>query len=88
MRQAYSRKQEAESDRLSVISMAKAGYDPSAMPQMPGALKREVGLMEQRAGGQGGRSMPAWLSDHPETDDRISDTVRQVQRMRGKPANG
>ncbi|WP_299923565.1 M48 family metalloprotease [uncultured Pelagimonas sp.] len=88
MRQAYSRKQEAESDRLGVISMAKAGYDPSAMPTMLGALKREVGLMESMAGDQGGISMPAWLSDHPETDDRVTDTVRQVKRMKGKPANG
>ncbi len=79
-RQAYSREQEAESDRLGVASMARAGYDPFAMPQMLGALKREVALMNRVAGNDpdAGPGIPAWLSDHPETDDRIVKTTGEA----------
>ncbi len=34
--QACSRDQEAESDRPGIESMARAGYDPAAMPARPG----------------------------------------------------
>lgn len=79
LRQAYSRKQEAESDRLGVVSMTAAGYDPSAMPAMLSALNREGALLQLMAGDSKGRASPAWLSDHPETDDRIHDTQRQIK---------
>lgn len=88
LRQAYSRDQEAESDKLGVISMAKAGYDPSAMPAMLGALNREVALMETMAGDQGGTALPSWLSDHPETEERVHDTTRQVSAMGSAPGDG
>lgn len=55
----YSRNQELEADRLGLISMAKAGYDPRA------AIK-----LWQKMGAQGDRP-PVFMSTHPGPDQRI-----------------
>ncbi|MDV7144316.1 M48 family metalloprotease [Tropicimonas sp. TH_r6] len=89
-RQAYSREQEADSDTLGIESMTRAGYDPHAMPQMLGALKREVALMNRMAGNDAdaGPGIPAWLSDHPETDDRIARTQQEAAATGKAPGAG
>ncbi len=56
----FSRQQETEADRLGLIFMAMAGYDPSvAVP------------FWQRMAAQGGGAPPEFLSTHPADDTRV-----------------
>ena len=58
----FSRQQETEADRLGLIFMAMAGYDPSvAVP------------FWQRMAAQGGGAPPEFLSTHPADDTRVRD---------------
>lgn len=57
----YSRVQETEADRLGLIFMAMAGYDP----------RRAVGFW-QRMAGRGVAKPPEFLSTHPADETRIS----------------
>lgn len=58
----YSRVQESEADRLGLIFMAMAGYDP-----------HEAVPFWQRMAAKGGSRMPAFLSTHPLPETRIRD---------------
>lgn len=58
----YSREHESEADRLGLIFMAKAGYDPREAP-------RFWQRMQQKEGG--GAQPPEFLSTHPHPDTRI-----------------
>jgi predicted Zn-dependent protease len=63
----YSRLHESEADRLGLIFMAKAGYDPRAA--------RDLWIrMAEHDRGKG--KPPAWLSTHPADEERI----RQIER--------
>ncbi len=57
----YSRTQENEADRLGLIFMAMAGYDPNAA----------VTFWEKMAAQKGGASVPEFLSTHPADQTRI-----------------
>ena len=57
----YSRTHEKEADRLGLIFMAMAGYDPEAA----------VGFWERMAELKDGPSMPEFLSTHPASQTRI-----------------
>lgn len=61
----FSRKQEAEADRIGLIYMAKAGYDP-----------REAIPFWERMGAAGGGSPPEFLSTHPGYRTRIKNLRR------------
>lgn len=61
----FSRKQEAEADRIGLIYMAKAGYDP-----------RESIPFWERMGAAGGGSPPEFLSTHPGYRTRIKNLRR------------
>lgn len=62
-----SRAQESEADRIGLILMAMAGYDP----------REAVGLWERMRAANSGRSRQAeWLSTHPADDTRIQN-IRQ-----------
>lgn len=63
----YSRKQEAEADRIGLILMAMAGYDPHAA----------VGLWERMQKESKGR-MPTFLSTHPAPKTRIADIKARI----------
>jgi len=58
----YSRLQESEADRLGLIFMAKAGYDPTAA--------RDLWIRMSRAN-RGSAKPPQFLSTHPADDTRI-----------------
>jgi predicted Zn-dependent protease len=61
----YSRAQESEADRIGLVLMAKAGYDP----------REAVGFWERLAKA-GGQKPPAFLSTHPAEEKRIAQ-IRQ-----------
>ena len=63
-----SRAQESEADRIGLVLMALAGYDP----------REGVGLWQRmRAANTGGRQAE-WLSTHPANETRIEDIRRWV----------
>ncbi|HEV8242224.1 MAG TPA: M48 family metalloprotease [Thermoanaerobaculia bacterium] len=71
----YSRDDERQADDLGLRYLMRAGYDPS---QMPGVFE----MLEQVGKAEGGGSLPAWLSTHPDPGKRrlrISEEVTGVQ---------
>jgi predicted Zn-dependent protease len=59
----FSRKQESEADRMGLIFMAMAGYDPT----------EAVNFWQRMASNSGGQSMPQFMSTHPSDATRIAD---------------
>jgi len=59
---AYSRNHESEADKLGLVFMAMAGYDPESA----------IGFW-QRMSEQGGQAPPQLLSTHPSDETRIAD---------------
>ncbi|MCA1761624.1 MAG: M48 family metallopeptidase [Cryomorphaceae bacterium] len=66
---AFSRTHETEADRMGLIFMAMAGYDP-----------REAPKFWQRMSEQGGEKPPLLLSTHPHDDQRISDLEQNMAK--------
>lgn len=59
---AYSRKHEYEADKIGMVFMAKAGYDPA----------KAIEFWE-RMSSHGGASIPEFLSTHPNDQNRIEE---------------
>lgn len=59
----FSRQHESEADRIGLIFMAMAGYDPHEAPR----------FWERMASQGGGGEPPEWLSTHPSHGSRIKD---------------
>lgn len=59
----YSRSHESEADRMGLLLMAAAGYDP----------RESIRFWERMQRHAGGRSPPEFASTHPSHDTRISD---------------
>ena len=59
---AYSRKHETEADKMGLVFMAMAGYDPRSAP-----------AFWQRMAAGGGAKPPAFLSTHPSDETRVHD---------------
>lgn len=69
--QRFSRQNEQEADRIGVINLEKAGYDPRAMPNMFERLMRQY-RFDARP--------PEFLLDHPVTESRIADTRNRAEQ--------
>lgn len=67
----YSRTHESEADRLGLIYMARAGYNPEAAIQF---WKKMKAYSEK----QGGMRLPAFLSTHPADDARIANLQKYM----------
>lgn len=65
---AFSRKHESEADRMGLIFMAMAGYDP-----------REAVDFWKRMAQQSGQAPPEFLSTHPSNDTRIADLEKHMK---------
>ncbi|HRH39526.1 MAG TPA: M48 family metallopeptidase, partial [Flavobacteriales bacterium] len=59
---AYSRKHESEADKMGLVFMAMAGYDP-----------REAPKFWERMSANGGQAPPEILSTHPSDERRMKD---------------
>lgn len=62
----FSRQNEQEADRLGIVTMYSAGFNPREMPVMFERMYRQTRLQ--------GSSIPEYLSTHPLSESRISDT--------------
>ena len=68
----YSRDHESEADRIGLLYMARAGYDPAAAVR----FWRKMAAREQS-----GVRMPEWLSTHPADETRIARLERWLPEM-------
>jgi predicted Zn-dependent protease len=64
----YSRTHESEADRLGLVFMAIAGYDPNVA----------VGFWERMAAQKQGQAPPEFLSTHPSDKTRIEDIKKNL----------
>jgi predicted Zn-dependent protease len=67
----HSRDQEYEADRIGLILMAKAGYEPEAAVSFWQNMRKA-----------GGSKPPAFLSTHPANDNRIQTIIKYLPEAR------
>ena len=66
---SFSRKHESEADRLGLIFMAMAGYDP----------REAVDFWKRMAKNSNGQAPPEFLSTHPSNETRIADLEKHMK---------
>ena len=69
---SYSRSNEQEADRIGLDILAKSGMDPRGMPEMFEIMMRQNRMQ--------GNQVPEWLSTHPLTQSRVSDTRSRAEQ--------
>ncbi|WP_225307396.1 M48 family metalloprotease [Nitrincola iocasae] len=69
----FSRRNEAEADRIGMQTMVAADRDPKAMPQMFSRLQRSYRFYGQRP--------PEFLLSHPVTEARIADSLNRAETL-------
>ncbi|WP_287812462.1 M48 family metalloprotease, partial [Pseudomonas sp.] len=69
---AFSRENEAEADRVGLVTLQKAGYDPRNMPDMFEKLARQYRFDAKP---------PEFLLTHPVTEARIADTRNRAEQF-------
>ncbi|MEP3563442.1 MAG: M48 family metalloprotease [Marinobacter sp.] len=73
---SYSRAHEQEADRVGLEILANPGLDPRGMPEMFEIMMRQNRLQ--------GNRMPEYLSTHPLTQSRVSDTQNRAEQYPSK----
>lgn len=73
----YTRSNESEADRLGIRTLARSGYDPSAMADM---FARMQALSRTNQGGERERT-PDYLKTHPVTTTRISEAKERAEQL-------
>ncbi len=76
---AYSRAHEQEADRVGIDIMAAAGLDPRGMSEMFEVMMRQSRLQ--------GNRVPEYLSTHPLTQSRVSDTRSRAEQRQQTDAD-
>lgn len=71
----FSRQNEQEADRIGILNLSKAGFDPRAMPSMFERLIRQYRY---------DRMPPEFLLTHPVSESRIADTRNRAEQYDGK----
>lgn len=69
---AYSRKHEYEADKIGMVFMALAGYDPS----------EAISFWEKMAAKNHGASVPQFLSTHPSDQNRIAEMKKFLPKAK------
>ena len=69
----FSRQNEQEADRIGILNLEKAGYDPRSMPTMFERLMRQYRFDAKP---------PEFLLTHPVTESRIADTRNRAEQAR------
>src|SRR3546814_9670686 len=77
----YSRSQETQADDLAVQYLSRAGYDPAAMVSALRSLAAQNSL-DQQIAGAGARSVPEWVSTHPDPQSRVQRAARHAAATR------
>ena len=72
----FSRKHETEADRIGLVLMAIAGYDPV----------NAVHVWERMSAASGGQAPPEILSTHPSNESRIKDLTALVPQAKAEAA--
>lgn len=67
----FSRQNEQEADRIGLVNLEKAGYDPRSMPSMFERLMRQYRY---------DRMPPEFLLTHPVSESRIADTRNRAEQ--------
>lgn len=70
---AYSREHEREADRIGMQTLARAGFDPAAMPAFFEKLLRAAPIDPDR--------YPEYIRTHPITESRISDSRNRARQL-------
>lgn len=73
---SYSRQNEQEADRIGIKTLYESDMDPKAMPAMFERMLRESRLYGNRP--------PEYLSTHPVTESRISDSMNRAEQFPSK----
>ncbi|RJG10046.1 M48 family peptidase [Pseudomonas cavernicola] len=68
----FSRQNEQEADRVGVVNLERAGYDPRAMPNMFERMARQYRYNKRP---------PEFLLTHPVTESRIADTRNRAEQF-------
>lgn len=71
----FSRQNEQEADRIGLVNLEKAGFDPKAMPRMFERLMRQYRY---------DRMPPEFLLTHPVSESRIADTRNRAEQFKGE----
>lgn len=74
----FSRQNEQEADRIGLVNLEKAGYDPRAMPSMFERLMRQYRY---------DRKPPEFLLTHPVSESRIADTRNRAEQYKEAGTN-
>ncbi|MEO8742288.1 MAG: M48 family metalloprotease, partial [Lysobacteraceae bacterium] len=79
----FTRDNETEADHFGIQTMARAGYDPTAMATFFDRLQAAYRNDE----GYGPYKAPDFLIDHPVTTTRISDALDRARQIKNNPGN-